>query len=126
MEIDSSGADILVRSLIHAGVEVIFGVPGDTGLVLYDALHHERDRLRHVLARDERSAAIMADAYARCTGRVGVVEASSGGGATYLVSGLGEAFAASVPILVITSDIRQSSAGTHAITELDQEQLFAA
>jgi acetolactate synthase I/II/III large subunit len=103
----------------------MFGVPGDTGVALYDALARQ-EQVRHVLARDERSAAYMADAYARVTNRLGVVEASSGGGVTYLVGGLGEAYAASVPVLVITSDIHRSSRGSGALTEIDQVALFAA
>lgn len=101
-------------------------MPGDTGVIFYDALHSARHRLRHVLARDERHAAVMADAFARVTNRVGAVEVSSGGGTTYVVGGLGEAYAASVPVLVITSDIHRRSRGTGALTEIDQLALFSA
>ena len=125
-EFEGRGADILAECLIEAGSDVLFGVPGDTGVVFYDALYSRTDSIRHVLARDERHAAFMADGYARWTNRVGVCEVSSGGGVDFLVSGLGEAFAASVPILAITSDIHRSSKGTGAITEIDQEQLFSA
>lgn len=121
-----TGAQILVECLIRAGIELIFGLPGDTGITFYDALYRRREAIRHILVRDERHGAVMADAYARCTNRVGVVEASSGGGVTYLLSGLGEPFAASVPLLAITSDIRNSSRGSGAITEIDQLKLFAA
>jgi len=121
-----SGADILVDALVRAGVTHIFGFPGDTGVAFYDALFRRRGDIRHILARDERAAASMADGYARVSNRVGVVEASSGGGATFLVGGLGEPYAASVPLLVITSDIHRSSRGTGAITEVDQSALFAA
>ncbi len=126
MSFEGSGADILVEALIHAGVRVVFGFPGDTGVALYDALERRAGQITHVLARDERAAASMADAYARATNQVGVVEASSGGGATFLVGGLGEPWAASVPMLVITSDIHRSSRGTSAITEVDQQKLFSA
>lgn len=122
----STGADVLVEALIASGVSHVFGFPGDTGVALYDALFRQRDRVRHVLARDERAAASMADGYARVTNRVGVVEASSGGGATFLVGGLGEPYAASVPLLVITSDIHRASRGSGAITEIDQVKLFSA
>jgi acetolactate synthase I/II/III large subunit len=125
-EFEGRGADILAECLIEAGIDVLFGVPGDTGVVFYDALYSRTDRIRHVLARDERHAAFMADGYARWTNRVGVCEVSSGGGVDFLVSGLGEAFAASVPILAITSDIHRSSRGSGAITEIDQERLFSA
>lgn len=121
-----TGADVVVEGLIAAGVRVVFGVPGDTGIALYEALYQRRDRIRHILARDERAAAAMADAYARVTNRLGVVEASSGGGVTYLVGGLGEPFAASVPLLALTSDIPRQSRGSGAITEIDQGSLFSA
>src|SRR5437763_1859197 len=126
MQFEGTGAQILVESLYRAGLTTMFGLPGDTGIAFYDALHARRDRMRHVLARDERSAAQMADAYTRCTNTVGVVEASSGGGATYLVGGLGEPYAASVPLLVLTSDIHRASRGSGALTEIDQGRLFAA
>jgi acetolactate synthase-1/2/3 large subunit len=125
-QFEGRGADILAECLIDAGVDVIFGVPGDTGVVFYDALYQRTDRIRHILARDERHAAFMADGFARWTNRVGCCEVSSGGGADFLVSGLGEAYAASVPVLAITSDIHRRSRGSGAITEIDQEQLFAA
>lgn len=121
-----TGADVLVQGLIDAGVECLFGLPGDTGVDLYDALHAARSTLRHVLSRDERHAAIMADAYARCRNTIGVLEVSSGGGATYCIGGLGEPFAASIPLLVISSDIHVASRNSGALTELDQEKLFSS
>src|ERR671937_454709 len=126
MPCEGTGAQLLVESLYQAGLTTLSGLPGDTGITFYDALHARRDRMRHVLARDERSAAQMADAYARCTNTVGVVEASSGGGTTYLVGGLGEPYAASVPLLVLTSDIHRASRGSGALTEIDQGRLFSA
>lgn len=120
------GADLLVDALVRAGVTRLFGVPGDTGVVFYDALAQRTDRITHVLARDERHAAAMADAYARSTNRVGVVEVSSGGGTTYVVGGLGEAYASGTPVLVLTSDIHRDSRGTGALTEIDQRALFSA
>jgi acetolactate synthase-1/2/3 large subunit len=126
MTASTTGADVLVDTLIASGVTHIFGFPGDTGVAFYDALYRRRPQIRHVLARDERAAASMADGYARVSNRIGVVEASSGGGATFLVGGLGEPYAASVPLLVITSDIHRSSKGTGAITEIDQQKLFSA
>src|ERR1700722_2387518 len=120
------GADLLAEALIAAGIDTLFRVPGDTGVTFYDALYTRQDRLRHVLARDERHAGAMADAYARIRNRVGVVEVSSGGGTTYVIGSLGEASAAGVPVLVVTSDIHRSSRGTGALTEIDQVALFAA
>jgi acetolactate synthase-1/2/3 large subunit len=124
--VEGTGAEILAESLCHAGIETIFGLSGDTGVAFYDALYHHRHRIRHVMAHDERHAAYMADAYARCTNRVGAVEVSSGGGVTYAIGGLGEPYASSVPMLVVASDIHSASRGTGALTEIDQELLFAA
>lgn len=119
-------AAALVDGLVRAGIDTIFGLPGDTGIALYDALYFRTAHIRHVLARDERHAVAMADAYARITNRVGVVEVSSGGGTTYAVGGLGEAYASGVPLLIITSDISMASRGTGALTEIDQVALFKA
>jgi len=84
-----TGAQAVVGMLQAHGVEVVFGLCGDTSLPLYDALREST--LTHILTRDERHAAYMADGYARVTGRVGVCEGPSGGGATYLLPGLVEA-----------------------------------
>lgn len=121
-----SGAELLVEGLAGAGVQHVFGVPGDTGVALYDALAQRQEQIRHILARDERHAAKMADAYARARNHVGVVEVSSGGGASFVVGGLGESFAASTPLLLISTDIHARSRGSGALTELDQEALFSA
>ncbi|AQA09666.1 thiamine pyrophosphate-binding protein [Streptomyces malaysiensis] len=120
------GADVLVDALIAGGVDTLFGVPGDTGVAFYDALYHRPEGIRHVLARDERHAGAMADAYARSGNRVGAVEVSSGGGTTYVVGGLGDAYASGVPVLLLTSDIHARSRGTGALTEIDQTALFSA
>lgn len=125
LETAPTGAHAIVDALQDLGVDLVFGLPGDTGVDLYDALA-SATTLRHVLTRDERHACFMGDAYARATGRPGVVEVSSGGGVMFAVSGLGEAFAASIPVFVITSDIHTRSAGTGALTEIDQELLFSA
>jgi acetolactate synthase-1/2/3 large subunit len=120
----SPGADILVRSLIDVGIRTIFGLPGDSGVVLYDALRNHTDEITYILVRDERHAGYMADAYARSSRRLAACEASSGAGAVYLASGLAEAYAAGIPVLAITSDIHQRSMGSGAITEIDQMALF--
>lgn len=122
----ATGAEIVADCLIEGGVDVLFGLPGDTGVCLYDALYHRTSRIRHVLARDERHAGAMADSYARVRNQVGVVEVSSGGGVTYIVGALGEAFAAGVPVLLITSDIHSSSRNSGALTEIDQQTLLSA
>src|SRR5256886_13371148 len=104
------------------GVEVIFGLCGDTSLPLYDALR--ASALRHILTRDERHAAYMADGYARVTGKVGVCEGPSGGGATYLLPGLAEANESSISVLAINTDIAVSSRNKFTLTELDQRSLM--
>jgi len=119
-----SGAEAFVRMLQLHGVRHIFGLCGDTSLPLYDALYRLDHRISHILTRDERSAAYMADAYARVTGRVGVCEGPSGGGATYILPGVVEADESSIPVLAVTTDIAVGSRGRYVLTELDQEALF--
>jgi len=121
----SSGAEAMVRLLAGHGVRHIFGLCGDTSLPFYDALARLDHPMRHILSRDERSAAYMADGYARVTGRVGICEGPSGGGATYILPGVVEANESSVPILAITTDVSTTSAGRFPLTELDQDRLFA-
>jgi acetolactate synthase-1/2/3 large subunit len=117
-----NGAQAVVEMLRQHGVEVVFGLCGDTSLPLYDALR--TSSLRHILTRDERHAAYMADGYARVTGRVGVCEGPSGGGATYILPGLAEANESSIPVLAINTDISVSSRGRFTLTELDQRTLM--
>jgi len=119
-----SGAEAVVRMLDGYGVTHLFGLCGDTSLPFYDALHRLTHGITHILTRDERSAAYMADCYARVTGKVGVCEGPSGGGATYILPGLVEANESSIPVLAITTDISVSSRGRYALTELDQGALF--
>ncbi len=119
-----SGAEAFVRMLQLHGVRHVFGLCGDTSLPLYDALYRLDHGITHILARDERSAAYMADAYARVTGRVGVCEGPSGGGATYILPGVVEANESSIPVLAVTTDIAVGSRGRYVLTELDQEALF--
>jgi acetolactate synthase-1/2/3 large subunit len=118
-----TGAELLVAMLQAYGVEVIFGLPGDTGVAFYDALRAQT-QIRHVMTRDERAAAFMADAYARLSEKPGVCEGPSGGGATYILPGVAEAHHSSVPLLVITSDNSQAMEHQGALTALDQEALF--
>ena len=119
-----SGAEVVVEMLKAHGVEILFGLCGDTSLPFYDALARLPHGMRHVLARDERSAAYMADGYARVSGRVGVCEGPSGGGATYILPGLAEANESSVPVLCINTDISVSARGRYTLTELDQSALM--
>ncbi|MGH8764816.1 MAG: thiamine pyrophosphate-binding protein [Burkholderiales bacterium] len=119
-----SGAEAMVRMLQLHGVKHIFGLCGDTSLPFYDALARLDHGIQHILTRDERSAAYMADGYARVSGRVGVCEGPSGGGATYLLPGIVEANESSIPVLGITTDIATTSRGRYTLTELDQEGLY--
>ena len=118
-----TGAEAVVEMLRAHGVEVVFGLCGDTSLPLYDAMARLRS-IRHVLTRDERHAAYMADGYARVTGKVGVCEGPSGGGATYILPGLVEANESSVPVLAINTDVSVGSRGRFTLTELDQGALM--
>jgi len=126
-----TGAEAVVEMLKVHGVEVIFGLCGDTSLPLYDALARLQDvgspsarGIKHVLTRDERHAAYMADGYARVSGRVGVCEGPSGGGATYILPGLVEANESSIPILAINTDVSVNSRNRFTLTELDQRTLM--
>lgn len=113
-----TGADLLCRALHDHGVEVLFGHPGGAILPFYDALHRD-GRLRHVLVRHELGAANAADGYARATGRVGVCVATSGPGATNLVTGLATAMMDSVPMVAFTGQVARAALGTDAFQETD-------
>ena len=119
-----NGAEAMVKMLEAHGVKHIFGLCGDTTLPFYDAMRELPHNITHVLTRDERSAAYMADGYARVTGRVGVCEGPSGGGATYILPGLIEANESSSAVLGITTDISVGSYGKYPLTEVDQEALM--
>ncbi len=105
-------------------VEYVFGLCGDTTLPFYDAIFRLDHSLQHILVRDERTAAYMADGYARISGKPGVCEGPSGGGATYILPGLIEANESSSAILSITTDIALASYGKFPLTEVDQEALM--
>jgi acetolactate synthase-1/2/3 large subunit len=120
-----TGAEAMVRMLQAYEVTHMFGLCGDTTLPFYDALARIDHGITHFLTRDERHAAYMADGYARVTGKPGVCEGPSGGGATYILPGVIEANDSSVPILAITSDVSTASRGRYPLTELDQPALFA-
>ncbi len=119
-----NGAEALVRMLQQFKVKHVFGLCGDTSLPLYDAFARLDHGITHVLTRDERSAAYMADGYARISGKPGVCEGPSGGGATYILPGVVEANESSIPLLAITTDIATTSRGRYTLTELDQQNLF--
>ena len=114
-----NGARILVEELIHQGVEVIFGYPGGAVLNIYDELYLASDRIRHVLSAHEQGAAHAADGYARASGKTGVVLATSGPGATNLVTGIANAYLDSVPMVAITGNVAVSSLGKDSFQEVD-------
>tara|TARA_R110002096_G_scaffold64920_3_gene158039 strand:- start:26702 stop:28450 length:1749 start_codon:yes stop_codon:yes gene_type:complete len=118
------GSEVLVKMLTGYGVDTLFGVPGDTNVPLYTALDAAGDEIRHVMARDERGAGFMADAYARVSNKVGVFEAPSGAGAMYSLPPLAESNASSVAVILFTIDVPLICEGRGVITELDCKTLF--
>ena len=113
-----TGAQSLVRALEHAGVEVIFGIPGGAILPAYDPLF-DSEKIRHILVRHEQGAGHAAQGYAMVTGEVGVCMATSGPGATNLVTALADAHLDSVPIVAITGQVPSAAIGTDAFQEAD-------
>jgi acetolactate synthase-1/2/3 large subunit len=111
------GAQFLVKALEREGVEIIFGYPGGAIMPVYDALLDSK--IRHILVRHEQAAALAADGYARATGKVGVCMATSGPGATNLVTGIANAYMDSVPMVAITGQVATSLMGTDAFQEVD-------
>ena len=119
-----TGAEAMVKLLDGHEVKYIFGLCGDTTLPFYDALYRLNHSIKHILTRDERSASYMADGYARVTGKVGICEGPSGGGATYIIPGVVEANESSISLISITSDVPTTSIGHFPLTELNQKELF--
>lgn len=114
-----SGADIIVRTLIEQGATTVFGYPGGQILNVYDSLYKYRDEITHILTAHEQGATHAADGYARATGKVGVVIATSGPGATNLVTGIATAYLDSVPIVAITGNVPTTQLGTDSFQEID-------
>ena len=114
-----TGARILIESLIENGVDTIFGYPGGSVLNIYDELYRYRDRIRHILVSHEQYAAHAADGYARSTGKAGVCLATSGPGATNLVTGIATSFVDSVPIVAITGNVGVPLLGKDSFQEVD-------
>ncbi|MBN1368363.1 MAG: acetolactate synthase large subunit, partial [Dehalococcoidales bacterium] len=113
-----TGSQIVCETMIKEGVEVIFGFPGGSVLPFYDTLT-QYPQLRHILVRHEQAAAHAADAYARVTGKVGVCLATSGPGATNLVTGIATAYLDSVPMVAITGQVAKPFIGKDAFQEID-------
>ena len=114
-----SGADIIIKTLIEQGVTDVFGYPGGQVINIYDALYRERDRINHVLTAHEQGASHAADGYSRATGKVGVCIATSGPGATNLVTGIATAMLDSIPMVAITGNVPCSLIGKDSFQEID-------
>ena len=114
-----NGSEIVVECLKEQGVDTVFGYPGGTILNVYDALYKHSDEIRHILTSHEQGAAHAADGYARATGRVGVCLATSGPGATNLVTGIATAFMDSIPLVAITANVTLPQLGKDSFQEVD-------
>ena len=114
-----TGAQIVIECLIEQGVDTVFGYPGGAILNIYDELYKNEKRLRHILTAHEQGASHAADGYARSTGKVGVVMATSGPGATNLVTGIATAYMDSVPIVAITCNVIAPLLGKDSFQEID-------
>ena len=114
-----SGSEAVIECLKEQGVDTVFGYPGGAILNVYDALYKHRDEIRHILTSHEQGAAHAADGYARATGRVGVCLATSGPGATNLVTGIATAYMDSVPVVAITCNVNVPLLGKDSFQEVD-------
>ena len=114
-----NGSEIVVECLKEQGVDTVFGYPGGTILNIYDALYKHSDEIRHILTSHEQGAAHAADGYARATGKVGVCMATSGPGATNLVTGIATAYMDSVPMVAITANVNLPLLGKDTFQEID-------
>ncbi len=114
-----TGAEIVIECLKEQGVDTVFGYPGGTILNIYDALYKHSDEINHVLTSHEQGAAHAADGYARATGKVGVCMATSGPGATNLVTGIATAYMDSVPMVAITANVNLPLLGKDTFQEID-------
>ena len=114
-----TGAEIVVECLKEQGVDTVFGYPGGAILNIYDALYQHQDEISHILTSHEQGASHAADGYARATGKVGVCLATSGPGATNLVTGIATAYMDSVPVVAITCNVTNSLLGKDSFQEID-------
>lgn len=117
-EMKVTGSQLVAEVLLEHGVDTVFGYPGGTALNLYDVLYEYRDKIKHVLTAHEQGAAHAADGYYRATGRTGVVFATSGPGATNLVTGIATAFMDSIPMVAITANVPDNLIGRDAFQEI--------
>lgn len=114
-----TGARIVIECLVEQGVELVFGYPGGAILNVYDELYKNKDRIRHILTAHEQGAAHAADGYSRSTGKTGVVMATSGPGATNLVTGIATAYMDSIPLVAITCNVTTPLLGKDSFQEID-------
>lgn len=114
-----TGAEIVVECLKEQGVDTVFGYPGGAILNIYDALYKHQDEITHILTSHEQGAAHAADGYARATGKVGVCLATSGPGATNLVTGIATAYMDSIPVVAITCNVGVNLLGKDSFQEID-------
>ena len=114
-----NGSQIVIECLKEQGVDTVFGYPGGTILNIYDELYKNSDDINHILVSHEQGAAHAADGYARSTGKVGVCMATSGPGATNLVTGIATAYMDSVPLVAITANVAKSGLGKDSFQEID-------
>lgn len=118
-KVKTSGADAVLRSLVAEKASLVFGYPGGAIMPVYDALYHYQEQIKHVLTRHEQGAIHAAQGYARATGEVGVVMATSGPGATNLITGIADAMIDSTPLVCITGQVASPLLGTDAFQETD-------
>ena len=114
-----TGSEIIIECLKEQGVDTVFGYPGGTILNVYDALYKHSDEIHHVLTSHEQGASHAADGYARATGKVGVCMATSGPGATNLVTGIATAHMDSIPMVAITANVATGLLGRDSFQEID-------
>jgi len=114
-----NGAGILIEELVHQGVSTVFGYPGGSVLAIYDELYKNSERINHIISAHEQGAVHAADGYARVTGGIGVVIATSGPGATNLVTGIANAYLDSVPLVLITGNVATPLLGKDSFQEVD-------
>lgn len=114
-----SGSDIIVECLLEQGADTIFGYPGGAVLNIYDSLYKYSDKIRHVITCHEQGACHAADGYARSTGKTGIVLATSGPGATNLVTGIATAYMDSIPLVAITGNVSCGLLGLDSFQEVD-------
>jgi len=116
---EMNGADIIIECFLEQGVDTVFGYPGGAVLNIYDSLYKYSEKIKHILTAHEQGASHAADGYARTTGKTGVLIATSGPGATNIVTGLATAYMDSVPVVAITGNVPTSLLGLDSFQEVD-------